>query len=75
MLDVAGCRARFPGLNKQAAGKPAVFFDGPAGSQVPASVADAVRDYLIRCNANHSGVFFTKSTSETTSSPCTSSPP
>lgn len=59
MFDVKACRAKFPGLNRQVAGKPAVFFDGPAGSQVPASVADAVRDYMLRANANHGGAFTT----------------
>jgi len=59
MLDVTACRSKFPGLIRQVAGKPAVFFDGPAGSQTPATVADAVRDYLIRTNANHGGSFTT----------------
>jgi cysteine desulfurase family protein (TIGR01976 family) len=59
MFDVDRCRARFPGLTRQVAGQPAVFFDGPAGSQVPASVANAVRDYLLRTNANHGGAFAT----------------
>src|SRR5262245_33324644 len=56
-FDVAACRAQFPGLKRQVAGKPAVYFDGPAGSQVPQRVIDAVANYLAHTNANHGGVF------------------
>ena len=41
------------------AGRPAVYFDGPAGSQVPQRVVDAVGQYLIEINANHGGDFAT----------------
>lgn len=53
-LDVASIRQQFPGLARGA-----VCFDGPAGSQVPQRVADAVADYLLHVNANHGGVFAT----------------
>lgn len=53
------CRARFPGLRRQHSGRPAVFFDGPAGTQVPQSVADAMAHYLLHSNANHGGCFAT----------------
>lgn len=33
------------------------YFDGPAGSQVPQSVADAVSRYLLTTNSNRGGVF------------------
>jgi len=46
------------------AGRPAVFFDGPAGSQTPQRVADAVRDYLLQRNANHGGPFATSQESD-----------
>lgn len=36
-FDVMACRRKFPGLLRRVAGRPAVFFDGPAGSQVPRS--------------------------------------
>jgi len=52
-------RQQFPALKKQINGRPAVFFDGPAGTQVPQSVIDAISDYLINCNANSHGVFAT----------------
>lgn len=52
-------RAQFPALARQVAGRPAVYFDGPAGSQTPQCVVDAIGDYLLHHNANHGGVFAT----------------
>ncbi len=59
MLNIEAIRAQFPALHRQVAGQPAVFFDGPAGSQVPQSVADAVSHYLLHVNANTHGSFVT----------------
>jgi cysteine desulfurase family protein (TIGR01976 family) len=59
LLDVDAVRARFPGLARRHGDHAAVFFDGPAGSQVPDSVAVAMRDYLLHDNANHGGLFAT----------------
>lgn len=56
---VDALRAKFPALQKKVGGKAAVFFDGPAGTQVPQEVIDAIRHYLVEHNANHSGVFAT----------------
>ena len=50
-FDVQWCRSQFPALATEVAGQPAVFFDGPAGSQVPRRVIDAVAEYYTRCNA------------------------
>ena len=58
-LDVDAIRARFPALERTLDGRPVVYLDGPAGSQVPKSVADAVRTYLLESNANHGGCFAT----------------
>ncbi len=58
-LDVESCRRQFPGLARQVGGRPAVFFDGPAGSQVPQRVIDAVSGYLSTTHANHGGRFAT----------------
>jgi cysteine desulfurase family protein (TIGR01976 family) len=58
-LDVAACRRQFPGLGRQVGGRPAVFFDGPGGSQVPRRVIDAVADCLAHHNANEGGLFAT----------------
>lgn len=51
------CREQFPALARQFGGQPAIFFDGPAGSQVPEGVITAIDDYLRTRNANHGGLF------------------
>ena len=51
------CRRQFPALARSVNGHPAVFFDGPAGTQVPQRVIDAMVHYLSHCNANHGGLF------------------
>lgn len=56
-LDPAAVRGRFPGLARRVNGQPAVFFDGPAGSQLPASVIAAMVDYMEHANANIGGTF------------------
>ena len=61
---VTQLRQQFPALAKQVDGQPAVYFDGPAGSQVPQRVIDAVARYLSECNANHGGVFATSQESD-----------
>ena len=57
--NIETIRANFPALRKEHDGRPAVFFDGPAGTQVPQSVIDAFGNYLTTCNANHGGLFLT----------------
>jgi cysteine desulfurase family protein (TIGR01976 family) len=52
-------RSEFPGLERQVAGRPAVFLDGPAGSQVPHRVIEAVADHLAHRSANTHGGFAT----------------
>ena len=56
---VASLRSQFPALEKKVDGKDAIFFDGPAGTQVPAQVIDAIAHYLTHHNANHGGAFAT----------------
>jgi cysteine desulfurase family protein (TIGR01976 family) len=58
-LDVAWVRAQFPSLQLQVNGHPATFLDGPAGTQVPRRVTDAIHDYYLRSNANTCGAFDT----------------
>lgn len=53
-LDVARVRAEFPAL-----GSGAVFFDNPAGTQVPRRVIARMTDYMVDCNANGGGAFRT----------------
>lgn len=52
VLDVDAIRAKFPALNRRCNGWPVAFFDGPGGTQVPESVAQAVARYLLHHNAN-----------------------
>lgn len=63
-FPIAWVRDQFPGLRREVAGRPAVFFDGPAGSQTPRRVADAISDYLMHRNANHGGPFATAQESD-----------
>ncbi|MFT7631672.1 MAG: cysteine desulfurase family protein (TIGR01976 family) [Mariniblastus sp.] len=56
---VEACRSQFPGLSREEHGQPVVFFDGPAGTQVPRCVGDAMTHYLYHTNANHNGQFST----------------
>jgi cysteine desulfurase family protein (TIGR01976 family) len=65
-LDTARVRAQFPSLKQKVNGHPAIFFDGPAGTQVSQQVIDAITDYFLRSNANNCGAFATsKRTDET----------
>src|SRR5579864_501753 len=64
--DSAWVRAQFPSLRQSVNGHPAIFLDGPAGTQVPQQVIDAISGYLLHSNANNCGAFATsKRTDET----------
>jgi len=52
--DTETIRARFSALQR-----PYAFFDGPAGTQVPDEVIDAIANYLRESNANVGGHFET----------------
>lgn len=59
-IDVEAVRVLFPALQRPSVGgEPAVFFDGPGGTQVPQCVIEAVTDYLSSSNANIEGEFET----------------
>jgi cysteine desulfurase family protein (TIGR01976 family) len=58
-FDVDALRAEFPGLAREHDGRPAVFLDGPGGTQVPQRVIDAVSRYYREMNANSGGTFTT----------------
>lgn len=45
-------RAQFPALARGYLGRPVAYFDGPGGTQVPASVVEAMSNYLLNHNAN-----------------------
>ena len=60
MADLSSMRERFPALAREGGdGRPLVFADAPGGSQVPASVIDAMADYLRTSNSNTHGSFDT----------------
>src|SRR5438876_919025 len=56
-FDIAWVRQQFPSLKLQVNGRPAAFLDGPAGTQVPKQVMDAVQNYFLTTNANTYGAF------------------
>ena len=58
-LDIAWVREQFPSLKLQVNGRAAAFLDGPAGTQVPKQVMDAIQNYLLHSNANTYGAFET----------------
>ncbi len=58
-LDLSFVRSQFPALALMDGGRPAVYFDGPGGTQVPQRVIDAIGHYLVHMNANHGGAFRT----------------
>src|ERR1043166_298216 len=64
MFDFASLRDQFPALHQKRDGRTPIFFDGPAGTQVPQRVIDAVVGYYTKCNANHGGSFATSEESD-----------
>jgi cysteine desulfurase family protein (TIGR01976 family) len=58
-LDLTWVRSQFPSLTQNVNGNPAVFLDGPGGTQVPQRVIDAISDYLTTSNANTCGAYAT----------------
>jgi cysteine desulfurase family protein (TIGR01976 family) len=58
-LDLDWVRSQFPSLAQPVNGHPAVFLDGPGGTQVPRHVIVAIGEYLMRNNANTGGAYHT----------------
>lgn len=58
-LDIAAIRAQFPALALKDGGHDRVYFDNPAGTQVPQQVIDRTVDCLANRNANLGGYFKT----------------
>lgn len=56
--------SQFPSLAQTVNGHPAVFFDGPGGTQVPQRVIDAISNYLTDDNANTGGAYQTSRNTE-----------
>ncbi len=63
-VDIEWVRSQFPALARMQGGHRIVYFDGPAGSQVPHRVIDAVSGYLAEHNANTNGEFASSRESE-----------
>ncbi len=63
-LDIGWVRGQFPSLQTKVNGQPAVFLDGPAGTQVPTQVMHAIQNYLMSANANTGGAFLTSRRSD-----------
>ncbi len=59
IFDIAWVREQFPSLKLQVNGHAAAFLDGPAGTQVPKQVMDAIQNYFLSANANTYGAFLT----------------
>ncbi len=58
-FDIARVRAQFPALALKDDGASRVYFDNPAGTQVPQQVIDCTIDCLVSRNANLGGYFST----------------
>ena len=59
-LDLAAIRQQFPALSlPHTDGRPRVYLDNPAGTQVPQHTIDAMYHALVHCNANMGGEFAT----------------
>src|SRR5258706_9768506 len=63
-FDVEAVGKQFTALGLNVGGRPMAYFDGPGGTQVPASVIDAVSRYYRESNANHGGAFETSRRSD-----------
>ena len=63
-FDPDAIRSQFPSLSVEIDGRPAAYFDGPGGTQVPQRVIDAVVDYYRHANANDGGAFLTSERSD-----------
>jgi cysteine desulfurase family protein (TIGR01976 family) len=57
--EQARCRADFPALRRGYQGRELVYLDGPAGTQVPLPVIDAIARVYTHHNANTHGQFVT----------------
>jgi cysteine desulfurase family protein (TIGR01976 family) len=62
--DIDAVRAQFPALAIEDDGLRRIYLDNPAGTQVPASVAEAMSSCLLETNANGGGYFRTSHESD-----------
>ncbi|NNK91687.1 MAG: aminotransferase class V-fold PLP-dependent enzyme, partial [Acidimicrobiia bacterium] len=57
MLDISAVRSQFPALTRTVGNLPAVYLDGPGGTQVPDRVIDAMSGFLAKGGSNIGGPF------------------
>ncbi len=58
-MNTSEIRDHFPALLRHINNHPVIYLDGPAGTQVPQSVINAIADYYSHSNANTHGYFTT----------------
>ncbi len=63
-FDLGEIRSQFPALAITDSGTRRIYFDNPAGTQVPVCVADAMSDCLLHSNANLGGYFASSADAE-----------
>jgi len=63
-LDLQSVRAQFPALALKIEGRPVVYLDNPAGTQVPQRVIDRTAEYWRTMNANRGSAFVTSEETE-----------
>lgn len=63
-FDPVPLRKQFPALEQTHDGRPAIYLDGPGGTQVPQRVVDAIAAYLQAGGSNLGGPFLTSRRSE-----------
>lgn len=56
-MDVPSIRSRFPALTRTVSDVPAIYLDGPGGTQVPGTVIAAMAGFLERGGSNLHGPF------------------
>ena len=59
-------RREFPALSQSRSGRPRIFMDNPAGTQLPRRVIDAVSNALVEAASNHGGFFANSRNAEAT---------
>ena len=64
-LNIESIREQFPALKQIVNGRPAVYLDGPGGTQVPQRVIDAISEALTLGISNHGGPFLTSRRTDT----------
>jgi cysteine desulfurase family protein (TIGR01976 family) len=58
-FDLAAIRALYPALSATDDGRPRLYFDNPAGTQVPGSVVERISKCMLEASANLGGYFTT----------------